>query len=141
MPGIFGDDFRYWRVSLHSNFPWLHVTLTTAAVDEFGDRSDYLMVDDPYTLCSVIGGLEADQRIHDVQVVTPPWLNQEKTWRMDLVDSLSIAKHVEGYDVHIFELVSGGSYRRGLGGRDCERLLPNRDVIYESRPVNAHGVN
>lgn len=139
LPGIFRDGFRQWRVSLHSNFPWLHVTLTTVGTDELGDRSDYMMVDDPHTLSHVISGLEADQRIHDVQVVTPPWLNMAKVWRMDPVDSLSIAKHEEGYDVHIFELASGGSYRLGIGGKDCQKLLPSRDVIYESVSKAARG--
>lgn len=132
LPGIFGDSFRHWRVSMHSNLPWLHATLVTSDGDELGDRSEYVMVDDPITLDSVMRGLGDDQKITDVQVVSPPWMNKGRVWRMDPIRSVSIAKHTEGYDVHIYQLEAGGSLRLGLGGRDCESLQGDAVLVYSS---------
>lgn len=131
--GLFGDGDRYWRVATHQNLPWLHVKIVCDDEDGFGERNDFVMVDDPFTFedCFV-RRLGQGMRVEEIQVVTPAWINKQGRWAMEPIRSLEIGRHAEGHAAYVYHLPGGRSYSWGLEEHEVIEALPDHRVVFEA---------
>ncbi|WP_155931348.1 hypothetical protein [Pseudomonas aeruginosa] len=95
------------------------------------------MVDNPETLENLIQGFGDDRKVFEVQVATPPWINQFGRWLVEPVECLMIGEHALGHDVHIYRLPCGRTYYWGLAGEDEADRIGTRRLVFLSPGISA----
>lgn len=134
--GVFGS-YRHSRVAYHLNSPWLHFAVVSPDQDGLGSTSEYLMVSDPQAFEQLLGELDEDQFVQNVQMVTPAWLGEQGRWTMEPLESVFAVLNDEGREIHLCRAFGGKTYTWGFGRHEAEHLAVHRVIYAESNPLSA----
>lgn len=105
---------RWAYISQTSNDEWFFVTYET--VDHGVSSQQQFMIPTVRFLLDLASRDRPEQFIHEVQLVSPPWLNEKGNWLMEPI------REIHAVDERIcYELLDGRIYPSALLGqaRDC----------------------
>lgn len=109
LPGMFGEGLAHWHaVSRSLATRWYHVSIKQRYEDRFVSQVE--MLNDETKLVELISAQSDDLVIDELQVVTPPWINKGKSWRMEKLTSVSVGYDRNEIPVCLLKVESGAIY-------------------------------
>lgn len=109
LPGMFGEGLAHWHgVSRSLATHWYHVSIRQRYEDRLISQVE--MLNDETKLVELISAQSEDLIIDELQVVTPPWLNKSKSWRMEKLTSVSVGYDRNEIPVCLLKVESGAVY-------------------------------
>ncbi|PQO96417.1 hypothetical protein C5612_30455 [Pseudomonas frederiksbergensis] len=109
LPGMFGEGLTHWHgMSRSLATHWYHVSIKQRHEDRFISQVE--MLNDETKLFELISAQSEDLVIDELQVVTPPWINKGKSWRMEKLTSVSVGYDKNEVPVCLLEVESGAVY-------------------------------
>ncbi|KZN15896.1 MULTISPECIES: hypothetical protein [Pseudomonas] len=117
---VLEEGARRWAyISQTSNDEWFFVTYAT--VGQAGSSQQQFMISKVQFLLDLASRDTPEQFIHEVQLVSPPWLNQKGNWLMEPV------REIQTVDERVcYELMDGQVYPSTLLGQTRETLWSKR---------------
>jgi hypothetical protein len=117
---VLEEGARRWAyISQTSNDEWFFVTYET--VGQEGSSQQQFMISKVQFLLDLASRDTPEQFIHEVQLVSPPWLNQKGNWLMEPV------REIQTVDERVcYELMDGQVYPSTLLGQTRETLWSKR---------------
>ncbi len=88
---------RWAYVALTSNHEWFFVTYDVIQDEEV--HTQQLMIPGPQYLLGLTSRSSPEEAAREVQLVSPPWLNECGVWRMEPLTGLSIVGQRFCYEV------------------------------------------
>ncbi|MEE4104528.1 hypothetical protein V2I78_10595 [Pseudomonas viridiflava] len=131
VPGLFGEGLMHWQgVSRVLRSHWYHLTVR---ITEQGRSTEFTrMIEGERRLQQMLVQQSQGEVIVDVQVVSPPWMNNCDGWGMDRVVKVTIGDDNNDFEVSVIEVVSGSVYHTShRAGFQIESLKNRRPVFLE----------
>lgn len=131
VPGLFGEGLMHWQgVSRVLRSHWYHLTVR---ITEQGRSSEFTrMIEGEQRLQQMLVQQGAGAVIVDVQVVTPPWMNNCDGWRMGRVVKVTVGDDND-FEVTLIELDSGAVYHNSHHpGFQIQSLKNCRPIFLET---------
>ncbi|APF00047.1 hypothetical protein [Pseudomonas putida] len=101
---------RWAYVALTSNHEWFFVTYDVVHGEE--RHTQQLLIPGPQYLLGLTSRASPDEAVRDVQLVSPPWLNDDGVWKMEPLSRV----HIVGRRF-CYELGDGSFYPSELAGQ------------------------
>lgn len=115
------EGARRWKyISQTANDEWFYVTYQTAGEEGFSQQQ--FMISKVQFLLDLASRDTPEQFVHEIQLVSPPWLNQKGNWLMEPVREIQSAG-----DRVCYELMDGQVYPSTLRGQNRDPLW-SKDV-------------
>lgn len=117
---VLEEGARRWAyISQTSNDEWFYVTYETTG--EEGSSQQQFMISKVQFLLDLASRDTPGQFINEVQLVSPPWLNQKGKWLMEPI------REIQTVDERVcYELMDGQVYPSTLLGQTRETLWSKR---------------
>ncbi|UUT22938.1 hypothetical protein [Pseudomonas sp. T8] len=117
---VLEEGARRWKyISQTSNDEWFFVTYEVAG--EEGSSQQQFMISKVQFLLDLASRDTPGQFIHEVQLVSPPWLNQKGKWLMEPI------REIQEVDERVcYELMDGQVYPSKLLGQTRVPLWSKR---------------
>jgi hypothetical protein len=117
---VLEEGARRWAyISQTSNDEWFYVTYETTG--EEGSSQQQFMISKVQFLLDLASRDTPGQFINEVQLVSPPWLNQKGKWLMEPI------REIQEVDKRVcYELMDGQVYPSALLGQNREPLWSKR---------------
>jgi hypothetical protein len=117
---VLEEGARRWAyISQTSNDEWFYVTYEVAG--EEGSSQQQFMISKVQFLLDLASKDTPEQFIHEVQLVSPPWLNQKGNWLMEPI------REIQEADERVcYELMDGQVYPSALLSQTREPLWSKR---------------
>lgn len=142
IPGMFGDGLMHWHcVSRALATHWYHVSVQRLLAGQLRDCVE--MPSDEARLVELLLAQDESLIVREVQAVTPGWMNQGGSWKMEKLLSLSMGFNQEGVPVSILEVDSGDVYiDTHEPGLTAESLTGLKELYRSrcSRPIETAGL-
>jgi len=106
---------RWAYISQTANDEWFFVTYET--VGQTGISQQQFMIAEVQFLLDLASRDTPEQFVHEVQLVSPPWLNKKGNWLMEPVREIQKVG-----DRWCYELMDGQVYPSTLHGQSCDSL-------------------
>ena len=132
VPGLFGEGLMHWQgVSRVIRSHWYHLTVR---ITEQGRSAEFTrMIEGEHRLQQLLVQQNAGEVIVDVQVVTPPWMNNCDGWGMYRVVQVIVGDDDNDFEVSLIEVESGSVYHTShRPGFQIESLKKRRPVFLSS---------
>lgn len=111
---------RWAYVALTTHQEWFFVTYEVVQ-DEAVHRQE-LMIPGPQYLLGLASRGGSEEEVKEVQLVSPPWLNESGAWKMQPLMSVRIVGRRFCY-----ELDDGSFYPSELAGQPSKVMWPRKD--------------
>jgi hypothetical protein len=109
LPEMFGKGLRHWHLlQRYLSMHWYHVTLEQRAEERMLPL--VLMANDEHTLQRILSQQGQDIFVKDIQAVTPGWMNESGTWKMEKLTELSTGFDRNDIPVCLLTVESGSVY-------------------------------
>ncbi|WP_086792968.1 hypothetical protein [Pseudomonas sp. SCPG-7] len=107
--GMFGDGLAHFHaVSRSLATHWYHVSLKRRHEGRYVAYEE--MLNDEPRLVELLISQSESVIVQDVQVVTPGWMNKGRSWRMEMLTSLSMGFNQAEVPICVLEVESGDVY-------------------------------
>ena len=136
MPGMFGDGLMHWHgVSRALATHWYHVSVKRLHEGQFRNHEE--MLNDEPRLVELLVSQDESLVIHEIQVVTPAWMNKDEGWKMEKLASLSMGFSRAEVPVCVLEVESGDVYVDTHEADLDVASLKGLKELYRRSPVKA----
>ena len=132
VPGLFGEGLMHWQgVSRVLRSHWYHLTVR---ITEQGRSTEFTrMIEGEHRLQQMLVQQGAGEVIVDVQVVTPPWMNNCDGWGMERVVKVTVGDDNCDFEVSLIEVDSGAVYHNShRPGFQIQSLQNCRPIFLET---------
>ncbi|WP_191994399.1 hypothetical protein [Pseudomonas umsongensis] len=129
VPGMFGEGLAHWHgISRALNIHWYHVCVKERLDGRFVSMIEFL--NDETRLLEVLESQSEDYVITEIQGFIPPWMTGSKSWRLEILNGVSIGYDRNGAVVCLLEVEGGKIYADTHDRSFDPELLTNVRKIY-----------
>ena len=129
VPGMFEDGVVHWHgISRALNMHWYHVCVKERLDGRFISMTE--MLNDETRLLEVISSQNEDYVITEIQGLIPPWMSGSKSWRLEILNAVSIGYDRNGAVICLLEVENGEIYTDTHDRSFDTELLTNVTKIY-----------
>jgi len=129
LQSAFGPGHYHWRlVEREIATPWLHATmLMTEGSVEYAKS---VMPSDLQTFLSLVNAKSPCARVTELQLMSPPWMNNLGRWQLAPIRQIEIAESPDKEVVHIYSMEEGDTYYDPSRSLAEIRELTNQRTVY-----------
>jgi len=129
VPGMFEGGLVHWHcISRALNMHWYHVCVKERLDGRFISMTE--MLNDETRLREVISLQNEDYVITEIQGLIPPWMSGSKSWRLEILNAVSIGYDRNGAVICLLEVENGEIYTDTHDRSFDTELLTNITKIY-----------
>lgn len=128
-PGMFEDGLAHWHgISRALNMHWYHLSVKERHDGRFISMTE--MLNDETRLLEVLKLQNEDFVITEIQGLIPPWMTGSKSWRLEILNAVSIGYDRNGAVICLLEVEGGKIYADSHDRSFDPGLLINVRKIY-----------
>lgn len=109
LQAAFGPGHHHWSlIEREIATPWLHATMLV--IEDDVEYASAVMPSDLQTFLSIANAKDFGARITELQLMSPPWMNNAGRWQLAPIRKIEIAESPDKEVVHIYSMEEGDTY-------------------------------